>query len=101
MTGEQSRLLKIGDRLLWQNDQADRGTVTETNWAGVTVRWDSRGNQAIQHNDMGSLQRATGKAQRTCETRIPRQFASSPRRRWRGIHPGQERRWRVRLRCDT
>jgi hypothetical protein len=62
MTGEQSRLLKVGDRLLWQNDQADSGTVTETNWAGVTVRWDSRAEQAIQHNDMGSLQRVTGKA---------------------------------------
>jgi hypothetical protein len=60
MTGDQSRLLKIGNRICWQNDQADRGTVTETNWAGV--KWDSRGNQAIQHNDMGSLQRVTGKA---------------------------------------
>jgi hypothetical protein len=62
MTGEQSRLLKVGDRLLWQNDQADSGTVTETNWAAVTVRWDSRTEQAIQHNDMGSLERVTGKA---------------------------------------
>jgi hypothetical protein len=37
MTGEQSRQLKVGDKVCWQNDQADRGTVTETNWAGVTV----------------------------------------------------------------
>jgi hypothetical protein len=62
MTGDESRKLKVGDKVRWQNDQADQGIVTETNWAGVTVRWDSRGKQAIQHNDMGSLQRVTGKA---------------------------------------
>jgi len=57
MTGEQSRLLKAGDRVCWRNDQADRGTVTETHWAGLTIRWDSRGQQAILHNDMGSVER--------------------------------------------
>jgi hypothetical protein len=62
MTGEQSRQLKVGNKVCWRNDQGDRGIVTETSWAGVTVRWDGRGDQAIQHNDMGSLQRATGKA---------------------------------------
>jgi hypothetical protein len=55
MTGEQSRLLKVGDRISWQGNKADQGTVIETNWAGLTVKWDSRGEQAIQHNDMGSL----------------------------------------------
>jgi hypothetical protein len=57
MTGEQSRALKVGDRIRWQKDQADQGTVTETNWAGVTVKWDNRNEQAILHNDMGSLER--------------------------------------------
>ena len=52
MTGDQSRLLDVGDRVCWQNDQADQGTVTEKNWAGVTVKWDNRGEQAILHNDM-------------------------------------------------
>jgi hypothetical protein len=41
MTGDQSRLLKVGDRVCWQNDQADQGTVTER--AGVTIKWDSEG----------------------------------------------------------
>jgi len=58
MTGEQSRQLKVGDCVYWQNDQSDRGTVTETNWAGLTIRWDSRGDQTIQHNDMAQLERA-------------------------------------------
>ena len=57
MTGDQSRLLKVGDRICWQKDQADQGTVTETNWAGVIVKWDNRSEQTVQHNDMGQLER--------------------------------------------
>jgi hypothetical protein len=56
MTGEQSRLLKVGDRICWQSDQADQGTIIETNWAGVTVKWDNRSDQAIQHNDMAQVE---------------------------------------------
>jgi hypothetical protein len=59
VTGEQSRLLKIGTRVCWHNDQADRGTVTETNWAGLTIKWDSRGEQTILHNDMGQVERVS------------------------------------------
>jgi hypothetical protein len=47
MTGEQSRFLQAGDRISWQNDRADQGTVTETNWAGLTARWDNRSQQDI------------------------------------------------------
>jgi hypothetical protein len=43
------------DRVYWRGDLADRGTITETNWAGVTVKWDSRGQQNILHNDMGPV----------------------------------------------
>jgi hypothetical protein len=57
MTGDQSRALKVGDKVRWQKDQADQGIVTETNWAGLTVKWDNRSEQAILHNDMGSLER--------------------------------------------
>lgn len=41
MTGEQSRALSIGDRVCWQMDQADKGTVNAKHWAGITVRWDN------------------------------------------------------------
>jgi hypothetical protein len=61
MTGDQSRNLSIGDRVSWQNDQADQGTVTETNWAGVTVKWDNRGEQSILHNDMAQVERVPTK----------------------------------------
>jgi len=57
MTGDQSRLLDIGDRVCWQNDQTDQGTITKKNWAGVTIKWDSRGLQVILHNDMAQVQR--------------------------------------------
>jgi hypothetical protein len=57
MTGTESRTLSVGDRVCWRNDQADRGTVTETNWAGVTIKWDSRGKQAVLHNDMQQIER--------------------------------------------
>jgi hypothetical protein len=59
MTGEQSRALKSGNRVCWQNDQTDQGTITETNWSGVTVKWNSRGEQAILHNDMAQIERVT------------------------------------------
>jgi hypothetical protein len=58
MTGEQSRHLGVGDRVCWQKDQADKGRVTEKNWAGVTVKWDNRNEQTILHNDMGQIERA-------------------------------------------
>jgi hypothetical protein len=38
MTGDQSRLLKPFDRVCWQNDPADQGTVIEKNWSGVTIK---------------------------------------------------------------
>ena len=57
MTGEKSRQLKVGDKVCWQKDDADQGSVTETNWSGVTVTWDNRGEQAVLHNDMTQIER--------------------------------------------
>jgi hypothetical protein len=61
MTGDQSRGLKVGDRVCWQNDGRDQGTVTETNWAGVTIKWDNRGEQTILRNDMAKVERVQTK----------------------------------------
>jgi hypothetical protein len=41
----------------WHTDTNDLGTVTEKDWAGVTVKWDNRGEQMILHNDMAQLER--------------------------------------------
>ena len=55
MTREQSRTLKVGERVRWRDYSSDQGTVTETNWAGVTIKWENRGEQAILHNDAGNV----------------------------------------------
>jgi hypothetical protein len=55
MTGNQSRLLKVGDRVCWQKDESDRGIVAAMNWAGITVKWDNRSKQDILHNDMAQI----------------------------------------------
>jgi hypothetical protein len=57
MTGDQSRLLTVGDRVCWNADILDQGTVIEKNWAGVTIQWDNRSEQAILHNDMAQVER--------------------------------------------
>jgi hypothetical protein len=62
MTGEQSRQLDVGDRVCWQNNRADQGTVTEKNWAGVTIKWDNRSEQTILHNDMAQVEQVPVKA---------------------------------------
>jgi hypothetical protein len=61
MTGSQSRTLGIGARVCWRDDKNDQGTVTETNWSGVTVKWDSRSQQPILHNDMEFVGVVSGK----------------------------------------
>jgi hypothetical protein len=55
MTGAESRLLKVGDRVFWNADKDDAGTITERNWSGVTINWDNRDNQRTMHNDMAAM----------------------------------------------
>jgi len=55
MTGSQSRLLDVGARVCWRDDNNDLGTVTEKDWAGVTVKWDNRSQQTVLHNDMAGV----------------------------------------------
>jgi hypothetical protein len=62
MTGKESRQLKIGDRVCWGSTTTDLGTVTETNWAGVTIMWDGRSEQTILHNDMAQVERVPAKS---------------------------------------
>jgi hypothetical protein len=61
VTGEQSRFLNVGDRVRWGATTTDLGTVTEKNWAGVTIKWDNRDEQAILHNDMAQVERVPTK----------------------------------------
>jgi hypothetical protein len=61
MTGDESRQLNVGDRICWNADRTDHGTIIEKNWAGVTIEWDNRSGQAILHNDMAHVERMPSK----------------------------------------
>jgi hypothetical protein len=58
MTGDQSRLLRAGNRVRWKNSATDLETVTATAWSGVTISWDNGHTASIQHNDMAQVERA-------------------------------------------
>src|SRR5881394_1179346 len=61
MTGDQSRVLKIYDRVCWKNSATDLGTVIGTAWSGVTISWDDGDTTSIQHNDMAQVERVPTK----------------------------------------
>jgi hypothetical protein len=58
MTGPESRLLSVGNRVIWNGDTKDAGMVIEKNWAGVVIKWDNREQQSILHNDMTMVTKA-------------------------------------------
>jgi hypothetical protein len=58
MTGNQSRLLKAGDRICWKTSATDQGTVVCTDWSGLTIAWDDGDTNTVQHNDMSQIELA-------------------------------------------
>jgi len=62
MTGDQSRRLKVGDRVCWEAKTTDLGTVVETSWSGVGVDWDDGHTDSIQHNDMAQVERVPNRS---------------------------------------
>ena len=61
MTGDQSRLLKVGDRVCWERSATDLGTVKRNGWGGVIIAWDDGHTASIQHNDMKQVERVPAK----------------------------------------
>ena len=57
MTGDQSRTLRIGDRVCWGATTTDLGTVTGTSWSEVTISWDDGEVSSVPHNDMARVER--------------------------------------------
>ena len=57
MTGDESRQLKVGDRVQWQGDVKNQGTIRGTSWSGVTIDWDDGDSNSVSHNDMGQVDR--------------------------------------------
>jgi hypothetical protein len=56
MTGNESRHLKVGDRVCWSETLTDLGTVAGTSWSGVTIDWDDGHTTSILHNDMAQVE---------------------------------------------
>jgi hypothetical protein len=61
MTGDQSRSLKVGDRVCWKASATDLGTVAGTAWSGVTISWDDGHTTSSAHNDMAQVERVSKK----------------------------------------
>ena len=59
MTPEQSKKLKIGQRVAWQDSATDLGTVEASDWSGVRIAWDSGKEQFFHHNNMDEIKTAT------------------------------------------
>ena len=55
MTGDQSRALKLGDRVCWRGSLTDVGTVVGKAWSGVTINWNDGHTSSVRHNDMGAV----------------------------------------------
>jgi hypothetical protein len=56
MTGEESRRLRVGDRVCWNASETDRGSVVENTWSAVRIKWDSGLTGAVHHNDMKEVE---------------------------------------------
>jgi hypothetical protein len=57
MTGDESRKLKVRDRVSWKGDATNQGTVIGTSWSGVTIDWDDGDTTSVSHNDMKQVHR--------------------------------------------
>jgi hypothetical protein len=61
MTGDESRTLRVGDRVCWKKSDTNHGTVTGTSWSGVTISWDDGDTNSVSHNDMAKVERVPTK----------------------------------------
>ncbi len=52
MTPEQSKKLKVGNRVCFNDNPADGGTVTATNARYVTIKWDDGHQSFSGHKEM-------------------------------------------------
>jgi hypothetical protein len=61
MTGDESRTLRVGDRVCWGDKTTDLGTVVGTSWSEVTISWDDGESNSVNHNDMAKVERVPTK----------------------------------------
>ncbi|MGY3404183.1 hypothetical protein ACVWZV_000296 [Bradyrhizobium sp. GM5.1] len=63
MTPDQSKKLKIGQRVAWHDNATDQGTVTASDWSGVRIAWDNGKDQFFHHNNMTEVEVARANLQ--------------------------------------
>ena len=61
MTGDESRTLRVGDRVCWGARTTDLGTVIRTSWSEVIITWDDGEASSVSHNDMAKVERVPTK----------------------------------------
>jgi hypothetical protein len=69
MTGDQSRTLKVDDRVCWGVTTTDLGTVIGKSWSEVTIEWDDGEASSVSHNDMARVERVS--VTPVCEMGVP------------------------------
>jgi hypothetical protein len=57
MTSEESKLLRVGTRVCFNGEQADRGTVTASQARYVTIKWDDGHQSFSSHSEMKRVER--------------------------------------------
>jgi hypothetical protein len=62
MSGDRSRLLKVGEYVYWKGRAADRGAVVENDWSAIKIAWDNGLTSSICHNDMTNVASAPMKS---------------------------------------
>lgn len=58
MTSDESRELRAGNRVCWNGDATNQGTIQGTSWSGVTIDWDDGEQTSVAHGDMVQVDRA-------------------------------------------
>lgn len=59
MRPEEARRLKEGDRVYWDDDQSDAGTILRVDRASFTVAWDHGGTQQLRFTLARRIRRLT------------------------------------------
>lgn len=59
MTEREARKLKVGDRVMWDCDAGDCGTVIDVGYHGATIKWDNGQTGGVDFRGMSKISRAT------------------------------------------
>lgn len=57
MKSEQSKKLKVGDRVRYFSNEGDHGTVVDAQFRYVTIKWDDGHKSFTGHNEMQRVER--------------------------------------------